>query len=484
MTSARHNRIFNAAFLAVAFAFLTFVLYPGRFDGDSIGQYQQGLAFSFDDAHSVMNAAVLGILSHLAAGSGPMFVLQLFIWIGGLFLLTDTLIASGRPFAGMAISLLALMPLLSFDYLDIQKDALFTALLAVLIGSGARLLLRQLPMSVTGALASFGVLVLALDTRQNAFFALIPTWFIFWPVKRLKARPMLSSICVGAVVFMLALGTSRWIDDKILTTSHSHIIVSLMIFDLAGISARTGQDASQGLLPDFSENVAKCYNRHNWDEFLGGDCRPVFLAATQMMRDPPTNATLMRQWITQILRHPLAYAEHRFRNFQCLIRAGCTNPVGGGYMSPGLEHRPWDEPNIRVTTTAHILEAMELHLGQGILGHGVFWLSVLTAELGVAGAELRRRGFSPTAYLTAVLAAAGIAYTMAYAVIGVADELRYLHPMIFLGVVAAPLAISIVSARSPNAKTGNGLRSSERDTIDMVKVDLSEQNRITNHEAI
>src|SRR4051794_20242119 len=112
-TSSR-DRLLNAAFLAATFTVLVCALYPGRFDGDSIGQYQQGLNWSFNDAHSAMKAALLGVLSDIEKGPGPMFVLQLFLWIGEVLLFTDALIAAGHRMAGTATAVLAMTPLLSF----------------------------------------------------------------------------------------------------------------------------------------------------------------------------------------------------------------------------------------------------------------------------------------------------------------------------------------------------------------------------------
>src|SRR4051812_17540890 len=81
----------NGAFLVVALILLLFALFPGRFDGDSVSQHMMGVTFQFHDWHSPLMSAFLGFLSDLAPGPGPMFVVQLVVWIAGLLILTDTL---------------------------------------------------------------------------------------------------------------------------------------------------------------------------------------------------------------------------------------------------------------------------------------------------------------------------------------------------------------------------------------------------------
>ncbi|HEY8288248.1 MAG TPA: hypothetical protein VIG49_03195 [Acetobacteraceae bacterium] len=452
MSTICRARVYNVVFLIVAFSILVFAMFPGRFDGDSIGQYQQGLAFGFDDHHSVMNAALLGVLSDIAKGPGPMFVLQLVLLGVGLFIFTDVLIASGHPTVGQAISILALIPLLSFDYFDVQKDALFTSLLAVLVGIGTRILLRRSAVILIDAFTAFCFLIFALDTRQNGFFALVPLWFLVWPIHRLKTRAILASIGAGLVVFAAATYGVWWIDDTVLNTHRSHAIYALIIFDLAGISARTGQDASGGLLPDFPANVAKCYTPHEWDAFLGGACRPVGLAAQQIMVNGRTRAELMLQWEKEILLHPIAYLRHRAHNFGCLIRLGCHHVSD---MSSGWATRPWDDPNMRVTVAARAIGAMGWGMWRSPLGSGVLWILVLLTQLGISVRRLRQSGFEPMPYLAFILASASLCYTLSFAIAGVGDQLRYLHPVFFLAIVGAPLALSLLWPRS--ARSGGYL---------------------------
>ena len=323
MTKTSRARVANAIFLAVAFSVLVFAMYPGQFDGDAIGQYHQGINYLFDNSHSVMNAALLGILSNISGGPGPMFILQFALWIFGLFIFTDTLIIAERKIIGQFVAILSVTPFLSFDFFDIQKDALFSGLLAIIVGYAAKIFLMPAKVTIIGLFATFCIFVFALDVRQNAIFSIIPLWFLARPIYWFKLPVIATSVGIALLVFASAAAIISWVDNRVLHTNQSHIIYALVIFDLAGISADTGQDASHGLFPDFQEDVAKCYSPERWDNFLGGSCRPVGLAAQKLMADRHTRHELMSVWVQEIVKHPIAYLMHRARNFGCLIRVGC-----------------------------------------------------------------------------------------------------------------------------------------------------------------
>ena len=444
MSSIARARLQNAVFLVLALAVLAFAMYPGRFDGDAISAYRQGLNFYFTDATSVWGSVLMGVLADIARGPAPMFLLQLVLWIGGLLAFTDALIAGGHRTTGQAISLLAVTPLLSFDFFDVQKDALLSALLVILLASGTRRLLLRTSFTVIGAATTALVFLLALDTRHNAVFALVPMWFLIWPEPRLQPRRLLASAAAGLAVFAAAHLTLDLVNHGPLKSDRAHFAYSLIVYDLAGISVRTRHDASQGRLAGFLGDASRCYSPHEWDAFQGGACRPAGLAAQALMQNPPAGRDLTFVWAKAIISHPIAYAAHRARHFGCHLGLGCRREVQK--MTSGWWPRPWDEPAMRVSAGARAIGAVAVALWESPLGSGALWLGVLAAEAGVS-AWLLRRGFKPLPYLALVLAAAGFAYFMSYAVVGIADQMRYLHPVIFLAVLAGPLAVSGLIAR-------------------------------------
>ncbi|MDB5446191.1 MAG: hypothetical protein JWQ97_1508, partial [Phenylobacterium sp.] len=232
MSSILRARVQNAAFLALALAVLAFAMYPGRFDGDAISAYRQGLNFYFTDATSVWGSVLLGVLADIARGPAPMFLLQLLLWTGGLLAFTDALIAAGHRTTGQAISLLAVTPLLSFDFFDVQKDALLSALLVILLAIGTRRLLLRTSFTLIGAAATAFVFLLTLDTRHNAVFAVFPMWFLIWPEPRLQPSRLLASAAAGLAVFAAAHLTLDLVNHGPLKSDRAHFAYSLVVYDL------------------------------------------------------------------------------------------------------------------------------------------------------------------------------------------------------------------------------------------------------------
>jgi hypothetical protein len=445
MSSTAAARVQNLVFLGLALAFLGFAMFPGRFDGDAIVSYRQGLAFAFADAASVWVKVLLGVLADIAPGPGPMFLLQLVLWIGGLAAFTDALIATGHRITGQAVALLAVAPLLSFDFFDVQKDALLSGLLIVLIAIGARRLLLRTGFSVLGAAGTLLAFLLALDARHNALFALFPLVFLYWPVRAPKPKALLVRAAGGLCLLAAAHLALDAVNHGPLKAERKHFAFSLMVYDLAGVSARTHEDASRGRLPGFLAQAQRCYSPHEWDAFQGGACQAAGLAARSLMQDPRTRHDLVGVWAGAILRHPIAYASHRASHFGCLLSVGCQRQVQA--MSAGWWVRPWDEPNMRVSSSARALGAIAAWMWRGPLGSGALWLLTLVLELAAGAWTLRRGGFRPVPYLAVIVSASGLAYLMSFALVGIADQMRYLHPPIFLGVTALPLALHALIAR-------------------------------------
>jgi len=443
MSPVSRIRTQNAVFLALALGFLAFAMFPGRFSGDEISQYRQGLNTHFTDATSVWTSALLGMLADVAPGPGPMFLVQLLVWMVGVWGLSDALILSGRTAAGQAISVLCAAPLLTFGFFDVQKDAWLTALLALLAAAGARRILlgaRTTLLSGAGLALAF---LFALDSRHNALFALMPLALLFWPPASLRLRPLLTTLVIASAVVLAGRTVLNRVNHGPLKADQAHFAYSLMVYDLAGITVRAGEDASRGLFPAFVDQARRCYSIHEWDGFQGGACQSTGLAAQQLMTSAEGRRALAKAWAAGAARHPVAYLTHRARHFGCHLGLGCARVHQ--VLSAGWLPRPWDEPQMRLTGSARILGTLAAWLWSGPLGSGLLWLGLLSLEALTGALTLRREGRDPTALLTLAVGASGLVYLAAFAVVSIADQMRYLLPVIFLGLVGIPLAIGTLA---------------------------------------
>ena len=355
--------------------------------------------------------------------------------------------AEGAPGAACAVSILATCPLVSFDYVDVQKDALLTSTVVLLLGLLMRWRMMRRQMTLFEFVLIVALFTVALDLRKNAVFLImfLPLFFVdfngvFW---RKAATALL--LCVGFIAFAFA--ADRFIDYRILNAKSENIVAALFVFDLGGIAADTGIDTSGGLLPNLNENVRQCYTHRRFEQSSLSGCREVYAEAHRLMADPSTRNLLILQWLRMIASHPIAYAHHRLAHFACFMRIDCDDPH---YMSAGLTYlRPWDAANPpRVSKLGLFIEKIAFFLNETFLASGWFWLLILSVQLVVSLRELFRKGHSWFPFAIAIMSASAAAYAAAYALIGIATELRYLQPTFELALISLPLFVSLNAPRA------------------------------------
>lgn len=445
-------RLANLSLLLCIYGMLAASLYPGRFDGDTKGFYEVVCALSIHNWHMPLAVVLLRLLTFVASGPAPMFFFQLGVWFAGQALLTDRLILLGWPLAALGMSALILFPLTAFETVEIQKDVTLTALATLIAALGLR--------SLTGASAGgtntraawrkpvpwiLPLFVLAIDIRKNGFCLLFGLLFLFLPIRRLGWRPAIIGTGL-ALVALIGIGiTADFIDYSLLKAQRPHEISSLVVFDLAGISARTGTDTSLGLLPDFAASASRCYTPVWWDTFLSGDCSNLGHMADLLMRVPSSSHAFLHAWEAAIIGHPIAYLAHRLTYFSCFARIACPTWITHPVMSGGIAWpRPWETTPYKPTSAGLILERWSNGTAASPLGYGWLWLLASFATSAVAARQLWIQGFSPIPYFVMVVSGSACFYTAMFAVGGVASALRYLHVTMVFCMITLPLSAGIL----------------------------------------
>src|SRR5205823_2466727 len=123
------------------------------------------------------------------------------------------------------------------------------------------------------------IICLAMEVRHNALFAAFPLLaglFALAVGDRLPnrlARIAVSSVAGGLAALALFLA-SDLVAHKAFSVRQSHVIASLYLFDLAGISVQAKVDASDGFLgADFQANLPDCYDPLLFDRYANwGSC--------------------------------------------------------------------------------------------------------------------------------------------------------------------------------------------------------------------
>jgi len=292
--------------------------YPGELTNDSINQYAQALSGQYTDWHPPIMAWVWSLLLHIIDGSLAILTLHLGLHWLGFALIADALLCLGKPRSAWLALLSGAFPVFLFYNGQILKDVGMSSamLVAFALGFRYRIIGRPVPLLIllpAALLLAYGTLV-----RTNAIFAFGPLFiYLFAGHARLagiKQLALLSILLAG-----LALPLSNYVNHDLLGAKRDGTIQALFLFDLNGIAYHSG-DLS--VLPPevaFSmKDLQHCYTPYWWDPVSPwGGCRFAW------ERLGPENSLARRnlghRWLTEVLRHPLSYAEHRLKVLNSIL---------------------------------------------------------------------------------------------------------------------------------------------------------------------
>jgi hypothetical protein len=278
----------------------------------------------------------------------------------------------------------------------------------------------------TGALL---LCLFAATLRFNALPAALP--IAFWALPPVLRRGWRRS--VGSVLLLaLPLAAAMPVANALIGAKRSEVTLSLVIFDLAGITEFTGEDQFPPLgVRDAGTVVRRCYQADKWDSY-------------SWWRDPicPVNfegvrrafhvrrISPIRWWLSAIAHHPLAYVEHRASHWTIATRFTDADPG----ERPVQVEAPPNEWGFAVTPNPVVqgVDAAALASAQTPIGWPCVWIAALVALLW-------RRGLRGD--LVTVLALSALLYALGYAVVSVASELRYYLWTYVAGGIAIVIAL-------------------------------------------
>ncbi|MEP9401173.1 hypothetical protein [Sphingomonas sp. VNH70] len=280
-----------------------------------------------------------------------------------------------------------------------------------------------------------------------------------------SVRPYLGLVIAGAIAAPLVVTAVRTIDRKVFLAVDRHPDQQIVLFDLAGISVLTGTDQF-ATVPGWPERtlppVARCYTPHQWDSFApwrGGPCSGYSFAYDRL------DSRLRHRWFGAILRHPIAYLDHRLTFAAHLVTTGKHGDWGAGgsalnrpdaagatrSLQEVAARRRFARPIQPYRDTIGPLPArwIEWQLFRSPVGNR---LAVFGAIPLLAFFWFRRgRGVRPGAIVPAALAGGNLLMLVFF---GVSDEGRYLLPGMALFYVALLAAIAPERPRTEDEKGG------------------------------
>jgi len=297
------------AVLAVAlFALFALGFFPGFMSFDSAYQWWQARTGDTTDIAGVGMVLAWRVCDLALDGPGGLFLLHLaMFWTGAWLIATAPDVGRGRQ--ALLLATLALLPptwLLAHAW----SDAGLLASLTLATGALARWHLRDDRRWLCIVVPT---LFYATLLRHNALLAVLP--LAYWSTRCFFQRNTAATHRRTALVTLAALAVvvvATGAVHRLAVRKHVTMLPSLVLWDLAGMSAR----ADTLLVPSYAIDAKATVTdlRETYQPFTNTS---VLMSSRAALRDPfgswpaPELHALMRDWFDATLAHPGAYLAHR-----------------------------------------------------------------------------------------------------------------------------------------------------------------------------
>ena len=411
----QHRAILAMILVALIGAALTASAYwPGLMTWDSMREYREGLSGEIDDWHPPVVEWLWGRTATIAKGPAPMLVLQLSLYWAGLVLLASQVRRTTGRRTGWVVLACGFLPLALALMGAILKDSLMAGALLVATGLLAR---RRGGAGPWASVVGILLLLFAATLRFNAFCACLPLLVALLPHAWWRTWPRMALTIVVATAALMA---AMPIANRLIGATPSGVELSLVIFDLGGITEHSGVDVfpRQLAVADPVRVNRACYRPDKWDSYsdwVDPVCPLGYTAWND--RVAPAGVRPYPFWLHAVFAHPLAYAEHRLTHFAINTR---LVPLADAVERPVQVEGPPNPWGYRVTPNPvlHAIDTLTVAAAHTPLGWPILWIALAFAAL-VVGWGRAGAGLIVPVALSSVL------YGCGYLVFSVAVELRY-----------------------------------------------------------
>jgi hypothetical protein len=418
-----------AALLAAGYALTLWIFYPGIMTFDAKFVHDYIAKGTMGDWQSPVMTWLWGVIDPIAPGAGSMFLLTATSYWLGFGLLSLVLAKQGKRSALLLPVLALLPPALAFVGI-IWRDVLFATcwLLAASVTfavsdrpSTARLPAQTLAL----ALVAMGVLL-----RPNAVLAApILAAYVIWPTRFSLRRT--AFLFVPAAVGFFAM--MQFVYYGALGATREHPLQSIMIFDLGGIShfAKENQYPVDWSASENALLLNTCYQPTQWDIYWRLEPCDFVMRKVEHEKGLFGTSAIPKAWLSAMLRHPLAYLQHRVAFIWNFLAADNLTMWLADVEHP-TEQVFSDRPAFVAFVSVHDLLKPTPLLRVGS------WLIICAFFCGFGW---RRSGTREGAFVLGVCGSAVI-YVASFLVVGVASDFRYGYWAVLAALAGVAVAAS------------------------------------------
>jgi hypothetical protein len=418
-----------AILLAAGFGLTLLIFYPGVMTYDAKFVYEDIAKGTMGDWQSPVMVWLWALIDPVAPGAGSMFLLiATTYWLG--FGVLSLVLASRGKASALLLPLLAMTPpALAFAGI-IWRDVLFATcwLLAATVAFAVSE--RPSHIRLTGQVLALGLVIFGVLLRPNALLAApILTAYIVWLSQFSLRKAAILYIPAAFGLF----GIVQLVYYGILDAKRQHPLQTIMVFDLGGIS----HFSKENQFPvDWSESenamlLNNCYQPTQWDIYWR--LQPCDFVMRKVERENGLFGTpaISRAWLEAILRHPIAYLQHRSAFMWNFLAADNLTMWTADVEHPSKNVFA-DRAAFNALVSAH--DALKptpfLRVGSWLLACIIVcWLS------------WRRSGPREAAFALTVCGSATI-YVLSFYALGVASDFRYGYWAVLAAIAGGVVVIS------------------------------------------
>ena len=428
-----------ATLLAAGYGLTLSVFYPGIMTYDAKFIYEDMGKGTFGDWQSPFMTWLWGLIDPIAPGSGSMFLLiATCYWLG--FGLLTIVLATRAKWSALLLPILALLPPALAFVAIIWRDVLFATcwLIAATIAFAASG--RSSPIRLPAQMLSLALVAMGVLVRPNALLAApVLAAYVIWPSQFSLRRTtilfvpaVLGFFAVVQLVYYGALGATR-----------QHPLQSIMIFDLGGIShfAKENQYPVDWTEAQNTQLLNTCYQPTQWDIYWRLEPCDFVMAKIEREKALFGTPAIPKAWLLAILRHPLAYLQHRL--------AFMWNFLAADNLTMWLVdvERPTQQVFPDRATFAALVVVHDVLKSTPLLRAGSWLLACIAlCFLGARGSCPRQNAF-----VLGVCGSAAI-YVLTFFPAGVASDFRYSYWSVLATIAGVVVMVSGSAVTEPAAK--------------------------------
>jgi hypothetical protein len=417
--------------------------YPGGMSSDTFGILIEARANEYRDTHPPLLTFIWRQLDQVWPGQAPVFILDLFLFYGGLFLLFYAFRNRLGWLSVLGLFTVGLWPavigIIGVVWLDIFMASLFMASIGLFFAS------KELPKGQNIArVLSWIFLIFGLVTRLNSAAAVVPIAVVYLlPLTKPSLGTFFARALAAVAIVMFAFLLNMQLTQLIVKEPRTHFWTWLPLFDIAGISKNANSyEFSRALFPSNSlADVETLYSPRYCTYLLTGQSATGQSAKPfdmEFANAQEGRKELVRNWGRAIAEHPYAYLVHRvsvYGHLKTKMDVGLWGAVHDGISYDGLPLEYLGIPS-RPRYHNELYERLA-SLDEETSLFEPRWYLMLAAFSGAAAVFLlANRSWNTLLLSVAALAGSSLSHSIGLFFTALSADFRYSHWSIVTGLAA------------------------------------------------